>query len=91
HGAGHTVGCHTHSHKMLTSLSFDEACTEIATCKNVLESILRTEIAHFSYPFGMRRHFNEPLREFCKKIGFRTVANTTLSDSQRRIPLEADG
>jgi hypothetical protein len=48
---------------------------EIATSKRLLEELLGAEVAHFSYPFGMRRNFNEALRAHCLDSGFRTVAN----------------
>jgi peptidoglycan/xylan/chitin deacetylase (PgdA/CDA1 family) len=73
--AGHVVGAHGHSHRMLAALPPDEARAEIQTCKHVLEDLLGQEVAHFSYPYGMRRHFREDLRAFCRQIGFRTIAN----------------
>jgi peptidoglycan/xylan/chitin deacetylase (PgdA/CDA1 family) len=73
--AGHVIGAHTHSHYDLTTLAADQARAEILQSKNHLEQILNTGIRHFSYPFGMRRHFNEELRTFCRDIGFQTVAN----------------
>ena len=73
--AGHVVGAHGHSHRMLAALPPAEARAEIATCKRLLEELLGQEVAHFSYPYGMRRHFSEDLRAYCREIGFRTIAN----------------
>ena len=73
--AGHVVGAHGHSHCTLTALPPAEARQDIATSKRLLEDLLGQEVAHFSYPYGMRRHFNDNLRAFCCDIGFRTVAN----------------
>lgn len=73
--AGHTIGNHTYSHHQLTSLPFSEAREEIKKGKEDLENIIGTKIEHFSYPFGMRRHFSEELRAYCKELGFRTIAN----------------
>jgi peptidoglycan/xylan/chitin deacetylase (PgdA/CDA1 family) len=73
--AGHVVGAHGHSHRVLAALPAAEARTEIATSKRLLEDLLGQEVAHFAYPYGMRRHFNEDLRAFCRSVGFRTIAN----------------
>lgn len=72
--AGHTFGCHTRSHFRLTALSHERAEAEISSGKTDLEQILGQAVVHFSYPFGMRRHFNGDLLRYCQKIGLRTVA-----------------
>jgi peptidoglycan/xylan/chitin deacetylase (PgdA/CDA1 family) len=73
--AGHVIGAHGHSHCMLAALPPAKARDDIATSKWLLEDLLDQEVAHFSYPYGMRRHFNEDLRAFCRDLGFRTIAN----------------
>lgn len=73
--AGHVVGAHGHSHRILSALPAAEAREDIAVSKRLLEDLLGEEVAHFSYPYGMRRHFNADLRAFCRSIGFRTVSN----------------
>lgn len=73
--AGHTIGAHTHAHHCLTALAHEEACCEIRTSKDVLEDLLGAPVVDFSYPYGMRRHFNEALREYCRSIGLTRIAN----------------
>jgi hypothetical protein len=73
--AGHIIGSHTHSHRVLTDLPRDQAYDDIRLGKVELESVLQLPIRHFSYPYGMRRYFNKPLRRFCQSIGFSTIAN----------------
>jgi peptidoglycan/xylan/chitin deacetylase (PgdA/CDA1 family) len=72
---GHIVGSHTHAHLMLTSLPDKSAKYDIKLGKQSIEEIIGYEVKHFSYPFGMRRHFNEKLRRYCLEIGFKTIAN----------------
>ena len=72
---GHTIGSHTHSHLMLTSVSEEAAKHDIKLGKEYLARITESEIRHFSYPHGMRRHFNEDLRQYCLDLGFHTIAN----------------
>ena len=73
--AGHTIGAHTHTHPVLTSLPQHAAREEIRICKEELTSLLGRPPEHFAYPFGMRRHFSRSLRNYCRSIGFRTIAN----------------
>lgn len=73
--AGHTIGAHTHTHPVLTTLPAAVAREEIRIGKVELEMLLQRKVEHFSYPFGMRRHFNEKLRAYCRSIGFATIAN----------------
>lgn len=75
--SGHVIGAHTHSHFALASLSEAEGKDEILRSKEILENIIESSVEHFSFPYGMRRFFNENLRQFCVASGFRTVANAT--------------
>ncbi len=72
---GHTIGAHTHSHPVLTALPETQAQREIARSKELLEAMLGEPVIHFSYPYGMRRHFSESLRRNCLDQGFVTIAN----------------
>lgn len=73
--AGHFIGCHSHSHFDLGSVSEEVAKTEIQISKEILEDLLQRKVADFSYPFGMRRNFTERLRDYCFQIGFETICN----------------
>lgn len=75
HSAGHTIGAHTHWHQCLTKIPESEAQADIRRGKAELEAVLGQDVAHFSYPYGMRRFFSEPLRNYCRELGFRTVSN----------------
>lgn len=72
--AGHTIGCHTHTHPVLSSLDRGEWAGEISASKAILEQILGHAVTDFSYPFGMRRHFSDALRTYCANLGFKTIA-----------------
>jgi len=73
--AGHILGSHGRSHQMLTRLPLPQAREEIRQGKAELEDLLGTPVLHFSFPYGMRRHFCEKLRSYCFELGFRTVAS----------------
>ncbi len=72
--AGHTLGSHTYSHHVLTDLPQSQARQDIAKGKRALEEVLERKTEHFSYPYGMRRHFSESLMQYCREIGCATVA-----------------
>jgi peptidoglycan/xylan/chitin deacetylase (PgdA/CDA1 family) len=73
--AGHTIGCHTHSHQCLRRLPEEEARADILRGKPEPEKILEKPVLHFTYPFGLRHHFRRTLVEYCSEIGINTFAN----------------
>lgn len=73
--AGHLIGAHTHTHRVLTALPPETARDEIRISREELGALLNRPPEHFAYPFGMRRHFSRPLRRYCRSIGFATIAN----------------
>lgn len=75
--AGHTIGVHSHNHFVLSELPFERAKEEIYICSDHLEQALGQKVKHFSYPFGMRRHFTPELREYCLDSGFESIARAT--------------
>jgi peptidoglycan/xylan/chitin deacetylase (PgdA/CDA1 family) len=75
HRAGHVIGTHSHSHFDLASLPFDQAVEEIRVGRAGLEEITGAPVRHLSFPFGMRRHFSDHLRAWCRENGFLTVSN----------------
>lgn len=85
--AGHTIGCHTHSHRVLSALARKDWHSEIIRSKLILEEIVGSAVVDFSYPFGMRRHFSEELRDYCAEAGFATIA-TGLSGLQHVAPID---
>lgn len=73
--AGHTIGAHSHSHYVLADLADEEAKREIDVCRSLLNEMTGKPILHFSFPFGLRRHFNGSLRRYCLQSGFLSVSN----------------
>ena len=71
---GHNIGCHTHTHPVLSQLPEENWEREIAHSKEVLERLINHEVTDFSFPFGMRRDFSPALEDYCRKIGFKSVA-----------------
>lgn len=52
HQSGMFIGSHSSSHRLMTSLSQEEAIREFSDSKKILEDYLGEPISSFSYPFG---------------------------------------
>jgi len=58
HGGGLvSIGAHTVTHPVLSTLSLDEQWREICESKRSLEGVLGAPVTTFSYPFGTRHDF----------------------------------
>jgi len=49
---GYTIGCHTHTHRDLTTLSMTEVRREVIGSKRILEDLLGQPVNAFCYPYG---------------------------------------
>jgi len=49
---GYTIGCHTHTHRDLTTLSMTEVQHEVIGSKRILEDLLGQPVNAFCYPYG---------------------------------------
>lgn len=67
---GWEVGSHTVSHPNLPRLSRNRLWHEIKYSKEILENQLGTEVAVFSYPFGLH---NEAVVDCVRKAGFQAA------------------
>jgi peptidoglycan/xylan/chitin deacetylase (PgdA/CDA1 family) len=65
-----TLGSHTSTHAMLTTLSEDEALRELSESRSKLEQIMRVPVTLFSFPYS--RH-NERLVALCRVAGYQRV------------------
>ena len=72
--AGHTIACHTHSHRKLSDIALEDGKDEMRRSKEILEDIVGVPVVDFSYPFGMPRYFPDSLRTYAKSIGLCRVA-----------------
>lgn len=52
--AGHTIGCHSHTHPDLTTLLPEELEHEVVGSKRVLEDAVGHEVTAFCHPDGLR-------------------------------------
>jgi len=77
HRAGHIIGAHTHSHIAMRRVPAAEARADLERNRMILEEITGAKVDHFSYPFGVHRHFSPELGEMVRGMGFRSIAAAT--------------
>jgi peptidoglycan/xylan/chitin deacetylase (PgdA/CDA1 family) len=65
-----TVGSHTQSHRVLTTLPLPIAKEEIFTSKALLEDKLGRAVLFFSYPKGASGEFSQPLEDMVRAAGY---------------------
>ena len=82
-----TIGAHTRTHPLLTSLGRDEAWDEIASGKRELEDELGHPVEAFAYPYGGN---GMAVRRLVDRAGFRWAFTTepkVVADTRRLRPL----
>jgi peptidoglycan/xylan/chitin deacetylase (PgdA/CDA1 family) len=65
--AGHTIGCHTHAHPVLTRLSSTRVRQEVLGSKLALEDALGQRVSAFCYPHGAN---DARVRAIVREAGF---------------------
>ena len=73
--SGITTGSHSHTHPILSSMPFEKSKEEIFNSKKMIEENLGIQVKHFAFPNGRKEDFSEELRDYCKEIGFESVAS----------------
>jgi len=74
---GVSIGAHTQSHPILTSLSGTESEREIGNSKHILESLLQTRVDYFAYPNGRAGYdYEEQQLQQIKSLGFKAALST---------------
>lgn len=67
---GHIIGSHSHSHPMLTNLSYEEQFHDIAKSKEKLEQLVDYPITWFRPPHGL---YNEETIKVCNQLDLRVI------------------
>jgi len=82
------IGGHTHTHRRLSDLDFEEQRKEILRNKEILENITEDKIRLFAYPFGGKLDFNNDSKKILRKLKFSfAYSNTGLLADQNSSTL----
>lgn len=74
---GMTIGSHTHTHRVLTTLDDAEVRAELRTSKAVLEERLGTPVQSLAYPCGGHGTFDSRSRRLAEECGYRLAFSFT--------------
>jgi peptidoglycan/xylan/chitin deacetylase (PgdA/CDA1 family) len=93
--AGHTIGCHSHTHPDLTTLPVGEIEDEVVGSKRRLEEALGQPVSAFCYPDGAR---NSLVASIVRRAGFDVAFTVDLGGVDRgddpyhlkRVPVLGD-
>ena len=64
-----TLACHTHNHQYLSRLSYSSQYEEIFRSQSILSRISKTNVNHFSFPFG---DYNDVTLQVLTDLNFAT-------------------
>ncbi len=73
--AGITIGCHTRTHPVLTTLDRGDVMRELRDSKGFLEQVLNRPISFFAYPFGAHGDFNSNIELLVEQSGYRAACS----------------
>tara|TARA_R110002012_G_scaffold208631_3_gene378768 strand:+ start:173 stop:1159 length:987 start_codon:yes stop_codon:yes gene_type:complete len=65
-----TIGAHGETHTNLKKINYSTANAEIKQSKLVLETICKTTVNEFAFPFG---YYSSETIDYCKAIGFKKI------------------
>jgi peptidoglycan/xylan/chitin deacetylase (PgdA/CDA1 family) len=68
--AGMTIGAHSHSHRILSSLSPSELTYELRYAKELLEAKLTKKVVSISYPVGNKTTYNKEMFNEIEQQGY---------------------
>lgn len=68
--AGHAIGSHTLSHRVLATLGHEQQAIEIKQSRARLELNIGCRVRSFAYPVGGPQHFNSTSVELVKEAGY---------------------
>ncbi len=67
---GMAIGSHTHSHKILSKLSFEDQVYELETSKAMLNARLGIQVKTLAYPVGARHAFSRDTQLALSETGY---------------------
>ncbi len=92
---GMTIGSHTMSHPILTSLPDEQVLTELRRSKRILEEICGVPIKHFAFPNGPGvKNFDSRTSMLVEKAGYVSASTSyrgVVSKTSNRFALERQG
>jgi len=70
---GMAIGCHTHTHPVLSQLSVDDQYEELKTVKETLQARLSVPANVLAYPVGKKTTFTQETQQVLHQLGYRAA------------------
>ena len=95
---GMAIGCHTHTHPVLSQLSVEAQYEELKTVKETLQARLSIPANVLAYPVGKKTTFTQETQQVLHQLGYRAafsyygginLAGTTMPFDIRRNSVDA--
>ena len=67
---GMIIGCHSHSHQVLSNLNYQQQLSEIKKSTQILKKITKKNLSFFCYPYGGKSSYNNNTKKILKKLGY---------------------
>lgn len=67
------IGSHTHTHRVLTTLSESEQYEEICLSKRIIEKKIGKQVKSLAYPVGGVKHYDSNTQQAAKDCGYQAV------------------
>lgn len=67
---GITIGSHTHSHRVLSTISNDDQKEEMVTSKSIIENEIGKMVRTIAYPVGNYQHFTRDTMAIASECGY---------------------
>ena len=77
---GMKIGCHSHSHNILSKMSKKNQLNEISKSKKFLENKIKKKIDFFCFPYGRKYSYNEDTLKILKKNKFKYAFSVEARD-----------
>ena len=68
---GMEIGCHSHSHNILSKMTYINQKKEIINSKKILEKKLNSKINFFCFPYGRKYSYDKNTLKILKDVGFK--------------------
>jgi peptidoglycan/xylan/chitin deacetylase (PgdA/CDA1 family) len=70
---GMAIGCHTHTHPVLSQLTVDDQYKELKTVKETLQARLSVPANVLAYPVGKKTTFTQETQQVLHQLGYRAA------------------
>lgn len=80
-----SIGAHTHSHRVLSTITDEEQKNELEISKKILEDKLGVPVNSVSYPVGSSEFFTQNSKKSAREVGYKIAYSFNTGINRNRI------